>query len=93
MNDAGVGGWSDVGVDPAVYSRALMEGCKLYCAENLINIQPENVKIIYEPVSIMTAGYNFASKIVGSSTCCVCVLDGLQLISFLLKNYYSLFYI
>lgn len=74
----GVGGWNDVGVDPGQYSKALMEGVKLYCAYN-IDPEPEKFSQIYDPMTIMDAGYKFASKIVGSSTCCVCVLDGLKL--------------
>lgn len=66
----GVGGWGDIGVDPALYSRSLMEGAKLY-AES----QPTN----RDPVDIMQEGYQYSTYVQGSSTCCVLVLDGSHL--------------
>jgi len=60
----GVGGWGDLGVDPAIYSRSLMEGAR------------QEAEHCRDPLQIMEAGYNYASGITGSSTCCICVLDG-----------------
>lgn len=71
----GVGGWSEIGIDPAQYSRALMEGARNLC-EN--NIQKNHA---HDPKAIMLAGWQHASKTIGSSTCCICVLDGLKLVS------------
>jgi len=63
----GVGGWAEVGVDPAIYSKALMKGSKDFTKT------PNYSK---DPVDIMSAGYTISTDIVGSSTCCICVLDG-----------------
>jgi len=60
----GVGGWADLGVDPAVYSRSLMEGARL---------EAEHSR---DPLEIMSAGYTHSAEVTGSSTCCICVLDG-----------------
>jgi len=65
----GVGGWGDIGVDPALYSRSLMEGAKL-AAETP---SPR------DPVEIMAEGYQYSTYVQGSSTCCILVLDGQQL--------------
>lgn len=66
----GVGGWGDIGVDPALYSKSLMEGSKL-SAESTPNNR--------DPVDIMTEGYQYATYVQGSSTCCIAVLDGIHL--------------
>jgi len=62
----GVGGWADVGVDPALYSKGLMKGVKE------LTEKPSYSK---NPVDIMQAGFFATDGIKGSSTCCVCVLD------------------
>jgi len=62
----GVGGWADVGVDPAFYSRALMTGAKA------LTDKPNYSK---NPVDVMQAGFLSTAGIKGSSTCCVVVLD------------------
>ena len=64
---SGVGGWGDIGVDPALYSRSLMEGSKL-SAETPLSQR--------DPVEIMSEGYQYSTYVQGSSTCCIIVLDG-----------------
>lgn len=66
----GVGGWGDIGVDPALYSKSLMEGAKL---------SAESTPTNRDPVEIMTEGYQYSSYVQGSSTACVLVLDGIHL--------------
>jgi protein phosphatase PTC7 len=63
----GVGGWGDIGVDPALYSRSLMEGAKL-AAENPLAVR--------DPVDVMSEGYQYSTYVQGSSTACILVLDG-----------------
>lgn len=63
----GVGGWGDIGVDPALYSRSLMEGSKL-SAESPLSTR--------DPVEIMSEGYQYSTYVQGSSTCCIITLDG-----------------
>jgi len=63
----GVGGWADLGVDPAIYSRSLMEGARQAAEHSR------------DPLVIMNEGYKFSAEVTGSSTCCICVLDGLVL--------------
>lgn len=65
----GVGGWGDIGVDPALYSRALMEGAKMSA----------NSSQQREPVDIMQDGYQYSTYVQGSSTCCVVSLNGVHL--------------
>jgi len=62
----GVGGWADVGVDPAFYSKGLMKGAKA------LTDKPNYSK---NPVDVMQAGFLSTAGIKGSSTCCVVVLD------------------
>lgn len=66
----GVGGWGDIGVDPALYSKSLMEGGKLTVESSLSS---------RDPVDIMTEAYQYSSYVQGSSTCCILVLDGIHL--------------
>lgn len=68
----GVGGWGDIGVDPALYSRALMEGAKI-SADN------SGISAHRDPLTLMQDGYNYAQCVQGSSTACVIVIDGLKL--------------
>lgn len=63
----GVGGWGDIGVDPALYSRSLMEGSKL-AAES--TVAPR------DPVELMSEGYQYSAYVQGSSTACILTLDG-----------------
>jgi protein phosphatase PTC7 len=63
----GVGGWGDIGVDPALYSKSLMEGSKL-SAENPLSAR--------DPTEIMSEGYQYSTYVQGSSTACIIVLDG-----------------
>lgn len=67
----GVGGWGDIGVDPALYSKSLMEGAKL-SVESI----PPNQR---DPVEVMSEGYQYSSYVQGSSTACILVLDGVHL--------------
>jgi len=64
----GVGGWGDIGVDPALYSRMLMASGK-YSADST---HPS----VRDPVKIMAEAYEHSTDIQGSSTCCIVVLDG-----------------
>jgi len=64
----GVGGWGDIGVDPALYSRMLMASGK-YSADCS---HPYN----RDPVTIMVDAYEHSTDIQGSSTCCIVTLDG-----------------
>lgn len=63
----GVGGWSRHGVDPALYSQALMVGARRASAD---------AKLSGDPVKLMQQGYEAAKNIKGSSTCCIVVLGG-----------------
>jgi protein phosphatase PTC7 len=65
----GVGGWGDIGVDPALYSRSLMEGAKL-CVESPLSSR--------DPVDIMSEAYQYSAYVQGSSTCCILALDGVN---------------
>lgn len=64
----GVGGWSDIGVDPALYARMLMASGK-YSADSTYAVNRE-------PVKIMSDAYEHSSEIQGSATCCIVLLDG-----------------
>lgn len=64
----GVGGWGDIGVDPAMYSRMLMASGK-FSADSIPLSQRD-------PVRIMSEAYEHSMDIQGSATCCVVVLDG-----------------
>jgi len=64
----GVGGWGDIGVDPALYSRMLMASGK-YSADS--------ISARYrDPAKIMADAYEHSMDIQGSATCCIVVLDG-----------------
>jgi len=64
----GVGGWGDIGVDPALYSRMLMASGK-YSADS--------ISAHYrDPAKIMADAYEHSMDIQGSATCCIVVLDG-----------------
>jgi protein phosphatase PTC7 len=63
----GVGGWADIGVDPALYSKSLMEGAKL---------SVESPLSARDPVEVMSEAYQYSTCVQGSSTACIIVLDG-----------------
>jgi protein phosphatase PTC7 len=63
----GVGGWGDIGVDPALYSKSLMEGAKLAV---------DTPMFTRDPVEVMNEGYQYSAYVQGSSTACILVLDG-----------------
>lgn len=65
----GVGGWGDIGVDPALYSKSLMEGGKLSVESSLSS---------RDPVDVMNEAYQYSSYVQGSSTCCILTLDGIH---------------
>jgi protein phosphatase PTC7 len=67
----GVGGWGDIGVDPALYSKSLMEGAKLSVQGSQ---QP-----MRDPVEIMSDAYQYSTYVQGSSTCCIVMLNGIHL--------------
>lgn len=62
----GVGGWADVGVDPALYANKLMEGAKTFAEQN-----PDNS----DPLKVMQEAYIFAKDVVGSSTACIVTIE------------------
>lgn len=66
----GVGGWGDIGVDPALYSKSLMEGAKL---------SAESSPSTRDPVDIMSEAYQYSSYVQGSSTACIINIDGIHL--------------
>lgn len=67
----GVGGWRNYGIDPSIFSSALMENCKRLIEQGLL----ENLT----PVNIMKKGYQelleHKEPLFGSSTACIIVLD------------------
>ncbi len=70
----GVGGWSEVGVDPALYSRSIVAGAKAHC-ERQIKAASISSERTHDPQDILVAGWEHAKKHRGSSTFCVCVFD------------------
>jgi protein phosphatase PTC7 len=66
----GVGGWGDIGVDPALYSKSLMDGAKL---------SVQGSQSLREPVDIMSDAYQYSSYVQGSSTCCIIMVNGIHL--------------
>jgi len=64
----GVGGWGDIGVDPALYARMLMASGK-YSADSTYAVNRE-------PVKIMLDAYEHSTEVQGSATCCIVLLDG-----------------
>lgn len=64
----GVGGWGDIGVDPALYARMLMASGK-YSADSTHAVNRDPVKIMYD-------AYEHSTEIQGSATCCIVLLDG-----------------
>lgn len=64
----GVGGWGDIGVDPALYARMLMASGK-YSADSTHAVNRD-------PVKIMSDAYEHSADIQGSATCCIVLLDG-----------------
>lgn len=57
-------------MDPALYSKSLMEGAKL-SAETPLSPR--------DPVELMSEAYQYSAYVQGSSTCCILVLDGTHL--------------
>jgi protein phosphatase PTC7 len=67
----GVGGWSDVNVDPRDYSLSLSKHCKLAVDE----------KALTNPLQILRYGYDLSQSITGSSTACIINISGNQFLS------------
>jgi protein phosphatase PTC7 len=63
----GVGGWAEHGVDPAAYSKQLMENVKL-----ALETLPEDQRL--SPKSVMRLA-DSQTKITGSATCVLAILD------------------
>jgi protein phosphatase PTC7 len=63
----GVGGWADQGVDPGIYSNQLASNVKKYFLE-------EGLSSYNDPMRFFVKACN-DNKEIGSSTCCICVLD------------------
>jgi len=57
----GVGGWADMGVDPALYALKLMEGAK-----NAV----DNLKVS-DPMHVLRLAYEHSKEVDGSSTACI----------------------
>lgn len=70
----GVGGWTEEGVDPALFSQALM----YYLTKSAATSQPA----LYSPKKLLSDAYQAVLKepavSLGSSTACVITLDGAQ---------------
>ncbi|KAJ9064742.1 Protein phosphatase 2C 7 [Entomophthora muscae] len=68
----GVGGWSEVGVDPSQFAWELMNNCKMHC-ETL------GIATRVDPKKVLTQAYNKLIKSgrvkAGSSTACLAVVD------------------
>ena len=63
----GVGGWSNRGVDPAIYSNELVRNIKKYFLD-------EGLNSYNDPITLFAKAC-VNTKSMGSSTCCLCVLD------------------
>lgn len=67
----GVGGWRNYGIDPSIFSSALMANCKRLIEQGLLD-NPT-------PVNIIKTGYQelleHKEPLFGSSTACIIVLD------------------
>jgi protein phosphatase PTC7 len=61
----GVGGWSEIGVDPALYARALMKFAK----------EGYDKSSLRDPKEILQYAAHKASRIQGSSTACILVFN------------------
>jgi protein phosphatase PTC7 len=69
----GVGGWSDVGVDPGEFSRKLMRN-----ARQVSEAEAQVPNNTLEPVRIMEEAYEQTKPLIGSSTACIICLNGSQ---------------
>ncbi|PRP86367.1 hypothetical protein PROFUN_05508 [Planoprotostelium fungivorum] len=65
----GVGGWNEIGIDPSLYSRKLMEGAQL----SVMNEPPQT-----PPVVTLRNAYDHVTyhNIIGSTTACIVKLEG-----------------
>ena len=72
----GVGSWREYGVDPREFSRALMEESESIILEN----SSEQNHPIIRPERVLSEAYERVKKrqIVGSSTACIAMLDGIR---------------
>jgi len=65
----GVGGWTDLGIDPSLFSRSLMQNAK----------EAVDLQQIRDPLEILTQAYENTKHITGSCTASIAVLDGEEL--------------
>lgn len=65
----GVGGWNEIGIDPSLYSRKLMEGAQL----SIMNEPPQT-----PPVTTLRNAYDHVTyhNVIGSTTACIIKLEG-----------------
>jgi protein phosphatase PTC7 len=71
----GVGGWASRGVDAGLYARELMSHCYDYFADHANNKSEEGMPSAMRPVESLEYAHA-KTKILGSSTACVLLLDG-----------------
>ena len=64
----GVGGWSQYGIDPGLYSSKLMELCKKYAEDH--------AKYGINPIDVLNYAYTNTKSIQGSSTAIVATVQG-----------------
>jgi len=83
----GVGSWREYGVDPREFSRTLMQECENILREAETSIRGKNIQKGDEkfrrhisPAEVMAQAYERvkAENIIGSSTACVAMFDGLR---------------
>ena len=82
----GVGSWREYGVDPRDFSRALMQECKNILLEagtkgcKRVDKGDEKFRRQIAPCEVMAQAYERvkADNIIGSSTACVGMFDGLR---------------
>lgn len=69
LTNLGVGGWADVGIDPALYAKQLMEGATIAVEKDKIS----------DPKQILQEAYDYASTVTGSSTACIASIEANRL--------------
>lgn len=78
----GVGVWREYGVDPRLFSRRLMMECSNILEEACQNGRDEarQFRQVVSPASVMAQAYDRvkAENIIGSSTACIALFDGLR---------------
>ena len=76
----GVGSWREYGVDPRNFSRSLMAECENVLLEASGRRDGHKFRHVISPAQVLEQGYARvkASNIIGSSTACVALFDGLR---------------